>query len=394
MKMASRVFFTLVANCLSLYAQQYEAQFTLEKETWLAGEPVIADFELKNISKVAIKVNDSDCFHNTWFESDDAPKPSAQLINLQGCSAGIGYGGSCLEQSRLVQPGETQTRRYVVKDGFSLREPGEFHVRAHRWVQLLDPSEAYKSLAESQTTTYLTVKVKPSDRSQVLAIYESFERASRDSDHNVAGFALDALTADPPEYLESVMISLADDKRRAYSAIRGLSRIGTESSHRKLAQVVDSSEGALQQIALSSLADAADPLFCDFMLEKMTKLKDWSQSLAIMSAGASCGQKALPRLLALDIQDSGRRAAIATGLGNSGSPAAVPILIDMLVDPDPFVRASADGGLFTLTHRNSAKSTSVAADARDARSDWTSYWALHSKDQHIYKAKDCPSNKN
>jgi HEAT repeat protein len=125
------------------------------------------------------------------------------------------------------------------------------------------------------------------------------------------------------------------------------------------------------------------------MLRKITELKDWDRSLAIMSAGASCGEKVIPKLLALDMADSATRAAVASGLGNSGSTEAISPLISMLTDAEPFVRGSADRGLYTLTHRKSAFGVSDMNDARAAKQDWSSFWALHGKGPKIYKAQDC-----
>jgi len=101
------------------------------------------------------------------------------------------------------------------------------------------------------------------------------------------------------------------------------------------------------------------------------------------------GEKMLPTLISL-MNCSDRqcaRVSAVTAMGFTGSRAAVPILIELLKNPDPDVADRTRYALRLLTHRSVSKEN--ADSPQSEYPAWSRWWALEGPSAPIYKASDC-----
>jgi hypothetical protein len=123
------------------------------------------------------------------------------------------------------------------------------------------------------------------------------------------------------------------------------------------------------------------------MLRIMNVRQGYSSEIAAKGAGLLCGERAIPQLVSLLAQKSSTLPAyeIAYALGNTGSRTAVPILIELLSNPDAGIHRAASEALYALTHR--------MTDGEDSGVDhqnWVSWWALEGERAEIFDPTECP----
>jgi HEAT repeats len=91
----------------------------------------------------------------------------------------------------------------------------------------------------------------------------------------------------------------------------------------------------------------------------------------------------LPELVSLAKNPQSRLQALMA-MGSTGSKDAIPILLELLKDPDAGVRDCAGSSLRLLTHRTSTQD-SKGSDTRGEYMQWKKWWASEGATAPIYK---------
>jgi hypothetical protein len=111
----------------TLAAQDVEAQFTMDKTDYLAGEPLFVTLTVTNKGDAPIWID---------FKFSDAPMfcenftlevPGAELPAHWGC----GYAGSCASSLREIPPGKSIAVRRLLNKQFRLQRTGGYAIHAH-----------------------------------------------------------------------------------------------------------------------------------------------------------------------------------------------------------------------------------------------------------------------
>jgi HEAT repeat protein len=135
------------------------------------------------------------------------------------------------------------------------------------------------------------------------------------------------------------------------------------------------------------LADSGDQQW--FPILREVAIENAENSIYPDYAATLGREKMLPTLISL-LDGSNRQFApvsAAGAMGFTGSRAAVPILIELLKNPDPEIAERARYGLRQLTHR--AVSLDNTDNPQSSYLQWSHWWALEGHSAPIYKANDC-----
>ena len=203
--------------------------------------------------------------------------------------------------------------------------------------------------------------------------------------------ALAAITQNPPAFLESVLLGLADDSRTARAVIPGLKQLGTRAAKDKLAELAGpKNPESLTQPAIEALAELGDGAYCLVMLGLAERSPGYSRMIALRGAGYLCHEKAIPFVVTLlNSPDQSLRYELAYALGNTHARDAVPILFKFVTDEDENVRRAAADALTTLTHNSQKPGVENLSAAMQTRRTWITWWHVHGKHATIYGPEDC-----
>jgi HEAT repeat protein len=203
--------------------------------------------------------------------------------------------------------------------------------------------------------------------------------------------ALAAITQNPPAFLESVVLELADDSRMARAVIPGLKKLGTRAAKDKLAELAASKNLDASQPAIEGLAELGDSTYCPVMLGLVERSPGYSR-FALRGTSYLCHERAIPLVVRfLNSPDQSLRCELAYALGNTHARDAVPILFNFVTDGDENVRRAAADALTTLTHFSQKSGVENLVAATQTRRAWITWWYVHGKHATIYGPEDCRS---
>jgi len=185
-----------------------------------------------------------------------------------------------------------------------------------------------------------------------------------------------------------VVLAMAGDPEAAGFSVSGLERLATPRAKAKLAELSASGNPeTIRQMAIAALGRLGDPAYCSLMLNIARDSHEYSRFIALRATGYLCGEGALTILTSqLANANHAQRFEAAYALGNSHSRKAIPLLIPLLLDPDPEVRRASRDSLAALTHR---RSKSDAGSAQAIHRDWTNWWASHGPTAPVYGIDQC-----
>jgi hypothetical protein len=365
---------------------QIEGQFHPEKEAYFVQEPVFVVLDLNNRGPLPVWLAVSCAWLDTRFEAPTASKPHPS-VSLFGCM-GAGTAGSCGGSARLLLPGEHYTQRYLLEGVFQLDGPGIYPIRAWHRVELYADGTSYRTVASQEVTTEFELSLVAGSEEELASAYAPIMRNLKSPDPMTSSMARSAVVENPPPLLEDVILAMADDPSSVGDAVSGLERFATPRAKAKLAELsgAGNPEG-IRQRAITALGGLGDPGYCSLMRDIAQESREYSRFIALRAAGYLCGEAALPLLARQLAQaDPSQRFEVAFALGNSHSRRAVPLLIPLLLDPDPDVRRAARESLAALTHR---RSKDDERPPPEVHRDWTGWWASHAASAPIYGIDEC-----
>lgn len=379
------------------FSQSITARFYPEKQEYVVGEPVVVVMEVTNDSSYAVIVSIDNC---GWPDSNDFQVTNARIALDAGhpsCAA-WGGGGGCGGSSNNYRtgPGAKFERRFVLhgrRDShFDLSQPGWYHVRAAGRIRVY-ASDLREGATPVDVSSEFDIHVRDAYPGELESSYQRFVKDLTDSGYEPS-VAIAALTQNPPKFLETVILSLAEstEGNLRFESVAGLKRLGTPAAHAKLLEMASGPDEVLAQWAIPALGELANPDDCDAMLKIALRERQTNQVLAYMAAGRICRKRAIPVLLrVLSTADVSFLQGIATALGDTESRDAIPPLISLLASPNDWVRRAAEEALFTLTHRPMEDVSTPDAAAKTI-SDWRSWWFMNRESAQVYGPDQCPAN--
>ncbi len=376
-------------------AQQFSGQFYPEKQHYLIGEPVIVVLEIQNTKQNDVYFHESGCsqFRSTLFQVDNAPpKKSPELYS---CVLGL-EAISCLIGTETVPAAGVYRERFLLEGDFELNSPGTYHVRASRDMTLSDSDEFETDASKNpgvdlHIASEFDIDLRTPAPGELEAAYQPLLEQLDSEDLNDREVVASAVAQNPPPWLDSRLISMADDLFLGGAASEGLTRLATPAARAKLwdmAKTPSRPDGG--QPAIQELGEIGNPEDCEPMLALARASKDYTQTEAYIMAGRICkedGGGPLSSLIGSDDQQV--LAGVAGGLANTSSRNAVPTLITMLLNPNQSARENAVDALEKLTHLESNFDVEDDIAALKTYEAWTRWWSLYGQTAPIFGPDNC-----
>jgi len=382
------------------FAQDITARFYPEKQEYVIGEPILVILEIRNNTSGAIEAGEDGCdwMHPDQFQVTNAPR--VHEIGLFGCAPFGGIAGDCLSGAQKIPARGILQKRFLLNARnsaqFDLSLPGTYHLTARRTVTIYGKGGFRDVIENIPAENEFDITVREPEPGELQGLYQRFVKELSSHDYQAKWLAAEALTQNPPRFLEPVILALAgsSDLSQRFQSIQGLKHLATPAARAKLMEMASGPNEGLAQRAIPALGEIANPDDCSAMLKIAARWRQYTEEQAYMAAGRICGGKAIPILIgALRRADKDLAQGLAIALGNTASRDAIPPLIGLLGSPDEWVRRDAEGALFTLTHR-SMQDVSTPAAAAQVAYGWRGWWFLNASSAQIYSPDQCPSAGN
>ncbi len=365
-------------------AAQIMGSFYLEKATFARGEPVFLSLSLVNQGP-----------DTAGFSISDPDQPACSGISVQVSSDGSG--ASCPAFSRdsmcvlnggqfqnvQLQPGQAYTLRYLLNFNHEINAPGDYRVDAKYDGPPITFAGTHTTIVKTQARLAFRVDAAPIPSSEWKPWLDQLK--SRKSEERQE--AAKTLASLAPPSLEETLLGFADSEEfRRYSAM-AFHRLNTPRSIEALAQYMEGPLTNEQIEAAHYLAETNDQRW--FPLLRDAAEKNARNVSYAVDAAELGGEKMLPVLVALEKSpDRFTRMNAVAAMGATRSRAAIPILLDLVKDPDLDVSDRAAYSLRQLTHRTSYG----ALKPRDPPAEyikWSRWWAREGATAPIYGDSAC-----
>jgi len=389
---------TLATALVPAFAEsQLEGHFHLSKSSYIAGEPVFLIFEMKNTGRKPVMFQTGD--PRSFCSGFSVEVEGARNRQPAGCYPITG--AACASSYEVVLPGKTHTDRILLNHRYDLGQPGRFPLHVRHWLPYAKgpfkarpgkPAWPFTENLQEKFEDRLEISIEPANGKDLEPEFQQYAQQlkSRDSQEELAAAGVIADLA--PKYMEGTILGMLEVRQLESYGIEGLRNLGTPAAHRALADVVRTALAGQNQnqaiIYLGEIGDRGDiQLLLDVAHASAPGM--YSRELALVSAAEVGGAEAVPAL-AEELKDksSMNREAAARALYNTGSRAAVPVLIELLRWPDESMNKTAEFGLGVLTHRTAAeRRESIPPEVRYLK--WVHWWKTQGASANIYKYGQC-----
>ena len=370
---------------------QVTGQFSLEKSTFAPGEPIVLSFKTTNQSTQPQSVSDADpytlCSGISIHVSGDPGRNS---------SCGIkGWGGSCLSGATTLEPGQSQTEHLLVNFEHKLTRPGDYEIEAQKSLSTfarIDDLASPQHSEEVAKTFHIHIEDGATPPPGTFDRYRDQlqspdERLRREAARTLATFA--------PPSLEATLLRFPHQPEFKQFAPLALHNLDTPGSLSALAEMLATNQpGTYEHMkAAEYLAQSDDPAWFPILrqvAQDNAGIYEYPRDAAEIG-----GDNAVPFLLQLmhsaDLHSSPGNAV--TALGATGSRVAIPILLQILRDPDKDIARTAQFSLVELTHLDTNNDFTRPEDPAATQLRWSTWWRTSGASAHIYKAHECSEYK-
>lgn len=385
----------------SLCTAQVTGTFSLEKTVFAPGEPVFLTLRLSNEGTIPEQVVTADPYS---FCSGYRVQVTPQGLPHVACFQGSG--GSCMSGAITIAPHGSHTERILLNyrnDSLGdlnspIRLPGYYTVDATRDIGFapLGP-DSHLFDRPTHTVVHQVLDLRVDESLEILpSVYNPFIQQLASADAPIRAEAARTLATLAPPALESLLLTFATSKDHVLTefAPLALANLSTPTSLSALAEMLTRLEpGTYESVSAAEyLGKTHDPKW----LPALLKVADQDRAFYLFYAAQSGGAAAIPALLArMSSTDSNVRGSAIYALGNTGSRAVIPLLIDLLKpspSPDGATStneaASANAALQQLTHRYIPERGSDAW-VESAQQQWRQWWLTAGQSAPIYRPGEC-----
>jgi HEAT repeat protein len=379
---------------------RYVTRFTLEKQTFLLGEPIFCQFTIQNTGtrpfafayRTPSRVTNPELQGEPDFSVRDA---SGSLLPDPAAKPCGGAKGSVVYGSVTLPPGQTHTERWLANQWARFSRPGRYQVRAERRLPLLGVKPGTQEFSE-QPVGYalaideLSLVVTPSSRAQLEAAFHPYVKILDKPTDPKAVEAVLVLTTLPQPFLLKTLVALTNSPARNYAwdrqqALEGLARLGTPAAWQAILKMARSGpttpsapaskDEALRAHAILLLGEKGDREFVPPLLQMVSTAPESLRDDVLRALGFFDDPRANQVLFEkLHSPREDDRVNAVLGLRNLERKDVVPALIAMLSDPDSRVRQVAHFALLSLTGRKADLSAGASASESARVAEWWRVW--------------------
>jgi HEAT repeats len=328
-------------------AQDLQGRFYPEKDSYMLGEPVLFNVEIKNTGPETVYLNAKDphkCLDRYEF-----------FITGPASGCGANWIPECEDETMALKAGDSDHGQWELDSWYQFEREGKYTVNATRHIPI---ESIHGEFQDFTFSSKFEVKLEAPDPLRVQSILQEFERNLNSSDFDVRHTALDVLSTTAPAYFENIALTLSHDKDAfvVFHAAAALGRINTAETRAALADIITSRQAnneneIIARIrAIEGLGRSGDETYQTLVSRYLDDPEEYVQ-LAAMVAVAQLGKApAVPQLQRYFFSPNPvfRKNAVHA-LRFSTTPEAVEILIDALTDKDAGVRERASTSLTELT---------------------------------------------
>jgi len=358
-------------------AAQLTGEYYLEKTTFAGGEPVFLYYRVSNKGQSTVQIPASDpeqpfCSGNLISVSrDPLPPSSCPFFEGSGCA----FDG---QPRRLpLMPGESHVDRYLLNFfAYEINAPGNYLVTA-RQVGTPDKPTLLRFRVDGKAALLPAVAFQP----------WVDELRSPDQDQRLEAARVLASIA-PPAFEETLLGFAENPEFRRYAPL-AFHRLNSPHSVKALAHLLTKTEvGSYEHLhSADYLAESGDPQWFPLLLEVAQKhagIVDYVDDAAELG-----GDKVVPSLISLmdSPENEFTRVNAVSAMGDTGSRAAVSILLDLLKSSDSDIAERALSGLQELTHRKATDDPNESPQSQYRK--WSQWWARDGISASIYKPSEC-----
>jgi hypothetical protein len=353
-------------------AQNLEGRFYPDKDSYMVGEPMLFDVEIKNTGGEVVYLNAKSpgkCLDRYEF-----------FVSGPGSGCGATWNAECADDLVTLKPGESDRGQWPLDFWYRFEHDGKYEVNATRHVPI---SSERSGVQDFSFSSKFELKLEPPDAVRVQSILQDFERNLYSNDPDVCHTALDVLATTAPIYFQRIALRLAQDKDAfaVIHAVGALERMNTPETRAALADVITKREATSKDEitarirAIEGLGHCGDTSYQSLVARYMEDKNEYVQ-LAAMAAVAQLGKaSAVPELQHfLSSSDSVTRKNAAYALRFSNTREAVTVLIDSLADKDVAVRERVATSLTELTGHSVEAANGAGASPEELQKSWRGYW--------------------
>ncbi len=383
----------------------YVARFSLEKPSYLAGEPVFCKFTIQNTGaqvfsfsyRMPSRVANPELETEPRFSIRDQQGRSLPDPAPNPCG---GAKGTTVYGTVRLPPGQTHTERWLLNQWARFTSSGHYRVRAERRLPLVvfDASKQDFSgppAAYALAVNELTLEISPSTPDQLQKAFQPYLKTlERPAGPEAAEALLVLATLPQPFALERLSaLARAPAAERGLDrqqALVGLARLGTGEAWQEILKIAGGSEAAtesgakpaddsLRAYSVLLLGEKSDVAFVPPLLEMLPSASDTLRGEILRSLGLFNDARANQALFeTLRSPDANDRVNSILGLRNLGSKEVIPALIATLSDPEAQVRQVGNFALQGLTGQKIRlpQNASPTASRRTAE-QWHAWWREH-----------------
>lgn len=378
-----------LSNASAISSAQIRASVRLDKERFLAGEPIFVTWSYANSGATAISYESFDPY---------CPEPAIASKMLSFAVPSIfpyPHDGpvDCPSQIRTLEPGQRIEIRFLLNHRFNLATPGEY-----RLVIPLDGRLFQARISGDGDAKGISPKVgevrlvlDPASNEALRSAYQPYLEALDSEGPIDIRTAVHVLADSGASFAETALLRFSSDPRVGSDiqaiANEGLSRLKGPAACARLAELAANPELHHQQAAISQLAHCADPGYTAFLfrLANQQPVADDSatRDFALSAAAELGGERAVDQLLDLISRGSLRQEAALFAMGLTGSTRGAGAVIDLLPSLETnSSRMAALQALMTLTHHKSRQTTLEGQAAA-----WKRWWA-DPQNRKVYNPRD------
>ena len=374
------LFACIAIAAASAAAAQINRKVHLDKNKYLAGEPVFVVWEYKNIGAADVPFERFDpyCPEPGIRAPFDFAEPTVFPYPHDGIF-------DCESVMSALKPGEVYETKFLLNHRFDLSKPGTYNIVVPLGTGI--GNSVYPSLAGTRDgTKTLTLVLRRATEAGLRRAYQPYFDVLNSDAYSQKREALRVLADSGARFTETQLLRFSSDPQSGFDsqdfAEEGLARLKTPAACARLAELADHPELHHQQTAIQQLGQCGDPVYM-LLLFRIADRDSTMRQFAILAAGEAGGEAAVDRLLGLHLQNSAEWETKFYALARTGSERAAKAIIDALSYlQDGTLRYAALWSLATLTHRES-REKDFAAQSQE----WKQWWATSPR-KVIYKPRD------
>ena len=396
--------FILLASPAPGAAQvSYVARFTLEKRTFLVGEPVFCTFTIQNTGSRAFSFSyrtptrllNPELESEPRFSIHDSAGRPVEDPAPRPCG---GEKGTAVYGSVRLPPGQIHSERWLLNQWARFTRPGRYSVRAERRLPLFpfDPTRQEFSdhpAAFSLAINELTLELTDGTAAELKARFDPYMKILNQPGSPSFPEAALAVTTLPQPFMLDELVKLAhapaEDRRAGrMQALEGLARLGTAPAWQAILEIAlgegqptstpaTTSKGDhLRAYAILLLGEKGDGAFLPPLLQLLSRGSEDLRGEILRALGLfhdpRANQVLFEMLRSPDVND---RISAILGLRNLEDKDSIPALIAMLNDSDAQVRQVAHFALQRLTGKTfKLASAATAAESSRVAQQWHAWW--------------------